>query len=159
VGREPGQAPVLDELDEPGAPGPPGPPPPGPPGVMTAKELSRCTSVLVPSDFVTVTSYPVPDMSVVTAPAVPLPTDVTAAGWALGAVGPGPGLLGARVGGRAGGREVRGGVRGGRRPGAGRRGGAGRRRAGRRARRDHRRDDRAGDGAGADQAECAGPTL
>src|SRR5581483_11722550 len=45
------------------APGPPGPRP-----SMTATELSRWTSTLVPSDVVTVTSYPLPWSSVVTAP-------------------------------------------------------------------------------------------
>jgi hypothetical protein len=46
----------------------------------TANDWSRCTSTVDPSDLVTVTSYPLPETSVVTAPAVPLPTALTAAG-------------------------------------------------------------------------------
>ena len=52
------------------------------------KELSRWTSTVEPSALVTVTSYPVLVKSVVTASAVPLPTDLTAAAWALVASAP-----------------------------------------------------------------------
>src|SRR4051794_40475784 len=63
--------------------------PPRPPGPMaTLNELSRWTSTCVPSDFVTVTSYPSPRKSVVTSPAVPLPTCFTAAACALVAASP-----------------------------------------------------------------------
>src|SRR6516162_11801509 len=63
--------------------------PPGPPGpAWTLNELSRWTSTCVPSDFVTVTSYPFLVKSVVTAPAVPLPTLATAAACAFVALSP-----------------------------------------------------------------------
>src|SRR5690348_4073385 len=55
---------------------------------MTLNELSRWTSTVVPSDFVTVTSYPFWVKSVVTAPAVPPPSAFTAAAWAFAALAP-----------------------------------------------------------------------
>ena len=51
-------------------------------------ELSRWTSTLAPSGLVTVVSKPEPGRSVVTGPAVPLPTLLTAAAWALAAASP-----------------------------------------------------------------------
>jgi len=61
-------------------------PPWGP--LITLNELSRWTSTWLPSALVTVTSYPVLVKSVVTAPAVPLPTLLTAAAWAWVAAEP-----------------------------------------------------------------------
>src|SRR5436190_14316396 len=55
---------------------------------MALYELSRCTSTLLPSVFVRVVSKPLPVMSVVTGPAVPPPTLLTAAAWALAAAAP-----------------------------------------------------------------------